>query len=206
MQRQWGSHLVLPWTTETTGNRHTTAAGLPRALVAVRAHCVGAPASGKASTGVRKLGFHLLWPKSEAKQALYRAFCLKISQASRTPSPNCLIWSGVRFCCDSSVGDNLLFLLNSTELGGGGGSDWRRKMMWGVGFVGWKGSLARKTNWVGWLWWAEKERKQVGPQGGFGLEANVEEWPGEINFWISFMCLVLKLNRFKHFETNFDRD
>jgi hypothetical protein len=50
----------------------------------------------------------------------------------------------------------------------------------GVGFVGRKSSLARKTNWVGWLWWAEKERKQAGRQGGFGLEANVEEWLGEM--------------------------
>jgi hypothetical protein len=75
---------------ETTGNRRTTAAGLPRALAVVQAHCFGAPALGKASTGaaglgeppggapercgddgVRKLGFHLLRPKSEAKQALY---------------------------------------------------------------------------------------------------------------------------------------
>jgi hypothetical protein len=50
------------------------------------------------------------------------------------------------------------------------------------GLCGLKRFISQEMNWVGGLWWAEKERKQAGPQGGFGLEANVEEWPGEMKF------------------------
>jgi hypothetical protein len=64
--------------------------------------------------GVRKLGFHLLQQKMQSKTgAIYRAFCSKISYTSRTLYPSHLIRSGVRFCWDSSVGDNLCFLLDS---------------------------------------------------------------------------------------------
>jgi hypothetical protein len=43
---------------------------------------------------------------------LYRVFCSKISHMSRTLSPSRLIRSEVQFCWDSSVGENLPFLLN----------------------------------------------------------------------------------------------
>jgi hypothetical protein len=51
----------------------------------------------------------------------------------------------------------------------------RRKMRWGTGFVGRKGIMGQENVLGRVALVAEKERKHVGPQGGFGLEGNVEE-------------------------------
>jgi hypothetical protein len=48
-------------------------------------------------------------------------------------------------------------------------------MRWGMGFVGGKGIMGQENVLGRVALVAEKERKHVGPQGGFGLEGNVEE-------------------------------
>jgi hypothetical protein len=132
-----GSHLVLPWTAETIGKRRAAATGFPRALTAAWALGGGAPMSGKASTGAAGLGeppraVDLAWGGSRTMRrwwgkearvsslaakirsktsALYKVVCSEISHTSRTLSPCHLIRSGVRFHWDSSVGENLPFLL-----------------------------------------------------------------------------------------------
>jgi hypothetical protein len=52
IRRRWGSHLGLPRIVATTKKGRTEAAGLPRALVVVRAHDGGAPAVFLASMAV----------------------------------------------------------------------------------------------------------------------------------------------------------
>jgi hypothetical protein len=62
----------------------------------------------------------------------------------------------------------------ATERGGDIGSDEEEDEV-GTGFVGGKGIMGQENVLGRVALVAEKERKHVGPQGGFGLEGNVEE-------------------------------
>jgi hypothetical protein len=142
MRRWWGSHLVLPSTTETT---EKDARWQPVSLefggsAGSRWWCSGIVKGfygggrpwwtswgGWFSTrggGSRTMRWRCgkearvsclaskIWSKT---CAIYRAFCSKISHMSMTLSPSHLIWSRVRFCLDSSVRDNPPFLLNPVQ-------------------------------------------------------------------------------------------